>query len=413
MRLRHLVLAAGTMLLFAAPVRAQTITAESIDRFLAGRAAEKPELDKVGTQSKELQKKIKEWNKCWADLREIGQVVGMRPDGFKAKALARAKCGATSPDGWQDELNNMYEHPEEVGASAAKMNRGEYAQMKERVTAYLGGDRNFADGELKALNARAADLSNAMGLAIVKPDAGGSLARRGGGGGGGISGMIGNAIAGQLRMYTPDMTWAYMSYMNGLLYMSGATMFETDYKSGAWTQWKIEDSSRPDEHTVLERAMLRRDPDKSELWRTKTITVGPEQADTIIMEQLMKPLDPQGTTMKIVRMRAKFPGDSAGKELMVPENMNTLSPQAFGQKPTAESIEGATVGTDNISAAGQTYAAKHVQYGSGTGTMDWWMSDKVPGGLVKVQSTTRGEEGKWTMTLTGTGTGAKSELGFK
>lgn len=408
MRLRNLVLAASTMLLFAAPVRAQTITAESIDRFLAGRAAEKPELDKVGSQSKELQTKIKEWNKCWADLREIGQVVGMRPDGFKAKALARAKCGATSPDGWQEDLNKLYERPEEAGASAAKMDRSGYAQMKERVTAYLGGDRNFADGELKALNARAADLSNAMGLAIVKPGAAGRA-----GGGGGISGMIGNAIAAQVRLYTPDMTWAYMSYMNGLLYMSGATMFETDYKAGEWTQWTIEDSSRPDEHTTLERAMLRRNADKSELWRTKTITVGPEQADTIIMEQLMKPLDPQGTTMQIVRMRAKFPGDSAGKELMVPENMNTLSPQAFGRKPTAESVAGATVGTDNISAAGHSYSAKHVQYGSGTGTMDWWMSDKVPGGLVKVQSTTRGEEGKWTMTLSGTGTGAKSELGFK
>lgn len=409
MRLRHLVFAASAILLAAVPVRAQTITAESIDRFLAGRAAEKPELDKVGEKSRELQKQIKEWNKCWADLREIGQVVGMRPDGFKAKALARAKCGATSPDGWQDELNDLYKQPEETGASAAKMNRGEYAQMKERVTAYLGGARNFADGELKALNARAADLSNAMGLAIVKPGASGRVA----GGGGGINGMIGNAIAGSIRMYTPDMTWAYMAYMNGLLYMSGATMFETDYQPGAWTQWKIEDSSRPDEHTILERALLRRDPDKSELWRTKTITVGPEQADTIIMEQLMKPLDPQGVTMKIVRMRAKFPGDSAGKELMVPENMNTLSPQAFGQKPTPESVEGATVGTDRISAAGQTYTAKHVQFGSGTGSMDWWMSDKVPGGLVKIQSTTRGEEGKWTMTLNGTGSGARSELGFK
>lgn len=408
MRLRNVVLAASTLLLFAAPVRAQTITAESIDRFLAGRAAEKPELDKVGGQAKELQKNIKDWNKCWADLREIGQVAGMRPDGFKAKALARAKCGATSPDGWQEDLNKLYERPEEAGASAAKMDRSGYAQMKERVTAYLGGDRNFADGELKALNARAADLSNAMGLAIVKPGAAGRA-----GSGAGIGGVIGNAIAAQVRLYTPDMTWAYMSYMNGLLYMSGATMFETDYKAGEWTQWIIEDSSRPDEHTTLERAMLRRNADKSELWRTKTISVGREQADTIIMEQLMKPLDPQGTTMRIVRMRAKFPGDSAGKELMVPENMNTLSPQAFGRKPTAESVAGATVGTDNISAAGRSYSAKHVQYGSGTGTMDWWMSDKVPGGLVKVQSTARGEEGKWTMTLTGTGMGAKSELGFK
>jgi hypothetical protein len=214
-------------------------------------------------------------------------------------------------------------------------------------------------------------------------------------------------------MFTPDMTWAYVTYLNGILYMSGATMFETDYKAGEWTTWDIKDGSQPDQKMTLERAMIRRDPDKSEWWRTKTISIGPEQADTIILETQMKPVDADGLTMQVVRMRGKFPGDSAGKELMVPENMHTVSPQAFGRKPTPESIAGATIGTESIKAGSTSYSARHVRFGSGGGDMDWWITDKVPGGLVRVTSTANGKDAMWTMELTGTGKGAKSELGMK
>jgi hypothetical protein len=407
-RLQRIAFAACLLLPFAVPLRAQEITTESVDRFITGKRAEKPELQKVSAQVKELDKKIADWRKCYAELREAGQVVGMSPSGFKAKAVTRAKCGATDPDGWVEERGKLLEDPEAVGARAAKMERDEYSQFKERVTAYLGGDRNFADGALKALNTRATDLSNVMDMALAKADNGGGS--RGGGGGGG---MIGNALGAQMRMFTPDMTWAYVTYLNGMLYMSGATMFESDYKSGEWTKWEIKDAAQPDQHMVLERAMIRRDPDRSEWWRTKTISVTPQSADTIILETQLKPLDADGMTQQVVRMRGKFPGDSVGKELMVPENMSTLSAQAFGRKPTKESIAGATIGTESIKVGKTTYSAKHVRFGSGGGDMDWWLSDRAPGGLVRVQSTASGQEGKWTMDLVGSGTGAKSELGMK
>jgi hypothetical protein len=407
-RLSRVAIATGTLLLFTAPLCAQEITTESVDRFITGKRAEKPELQKVSAQVKELDKKVADWRKCYAELREAGQVVGMSPSGFKAKALTRAKCGATDPDGWIEERGKLLEDPEAVGARAAKMERDEYSQFKERVTAYLGGSRGFAADALKALNARATDLSNVMDMALATADNGG-----GSRGGGGVGGMIGNALGAQMRMFTPDMTWAYVTYLNGILYMSGATMFETDYKAGEWTKWEIKDAAQPDQHMVLERAMIRRDPDKSEWWRTKTISVTPERADTIILETQLKPLDADGMTQRVVRMRGKFPGDSAGKELMVPENLNTVSAQAWGRKPTKESIAGATVGTESIKVGSTSYTAKHVRFGSGGGDMDWWLSEKAPGGLVRVQNTANGQDGKWTMDLVGTGTGAKSELGMK
>ena len=407
-RRRAFVAVSCSLMLLAAPLRAQQITTESIDRFIAGKNAEKPSMQKVSAQLKELDKKIADWRKCYAELRDAGQVVGMSPSGFKAKAVTRAKCGATDPDGWVEERGKLLVDPELVGARAAEMEPGEYSHFKERVVAYLGGDRHFADAALKALNARATDLSNAMDMAIAQADNGGGSRA-----GGGMGGMIGNALGAQMRMFTPDMTWAYVTYLNGILYMSGATMFETDYKTGEWTKWEIKDASQSDQHMVLERAMIRRDPDKSEWWRTKTISVTPQSADTIILETQMKPMDADGLTMQVVRMRGKFPGDTAGKELMVPDNMHTLSAAAFARKPTKESIAGATIGTETVKVGGTSYVAKHVRFGSGGGDMDWWISDKAPGGLVRVQSSANGRDAVWTMDMTGSGTGAKSELGMK
>ena len=412
MRLRVLVATACTLLSVAAPVHAQDITNDLIDRFIRGRAAEKPELAKVGSEIDELDKKIRKFRECYKELQDAGQVVGTRAAGFAAKALTRARCGATSEDGLLEDRQKLLENPEKVGSQAAGMSTRDYARVKEVGTMYLEGSRNFADAELKVLSARARDLSNALGLAITRPD-NGSRNSGGGGLGGMVGNALGNAVAGQLRMFTPDMTWAYVMYLNGILYMSGATMFETDYKAGEWTKWEIKDASRPDESTVLERAMLRRDPDRSEWWRTKTISVTPQQSDTIIMETQLKPLDKDGLAMQMVRMRGKFPGDSVGKEMMVPENMQTVRATAWGSKPTAESIAGATLGTESVKVNGKTYVARHVQFGSGGGNMDWWLSDKAPGGLVRVQSTANGKEAMWTMDLTGTGTGAKSELGMK
>lgn len=410
MRFTNLVATLGALALIAMPLQAQTITNETIDKFIAGRSAEGPELAKVSSQTKELDKKIKDWRECYGQLREIGQVTGTSPSGFKMKAITRAKCGATDEGGFIEERQKLLDSPESVGARAAGMSQEEYAHRKEQFTAFLGGDRNFPDGEIKVMTARASDLSNALGIAYARAGGGG---RSGGGVGGMIGNAIGSAVASQMRMFTPDMTWAYVTYLNGILYMSGATMFETDYKAGEWTTWDIKDASQPDQKMTLERAMIRRDPDKSEWWRTKTISVTPEQADTIILETQMKPVDRDGLTMQVVRMRGKFPGDSAGKELMVPENMHTVSPQAFGRKPTPESIAGATIGTESIKAGNATYSAKHVQFGSGGGNMDWWIADRVPGGLVRVTSTANGKDAMWTMELTGTGKGAKSELGMK
>lgn len=415
MRLHRLVPALVALCVIVTPLHARTITSETITnetitRLITGVNAEAPELAKVAGELKELNGKIKSFRECYGQLQQAGQVVGASASGFKAKAITRARCGATSDEGLREDRQKLLNSPEDAGARAAGMDPKEYARVKELATMFLGGSRAFPVGELKVLKARATDLSNALGLEYASADNGASGSS---GSGGGIGSALGNAIGGQMRMFTPDMTWAYVTYLNSILYISGATMFESDYKPGEWTRWEIADASQPDQKLVLERGMIRRDADKSEWWHTKTISVSGTSADTIVLESQMRPSGTDGLTMTVVRMRGKFPGDSVGKELMVPQNMQTISPQAFSRKPTVESMAGATVGTEAIRVGSSSYMTRHVRFGSGGGDMDWWLSDKAPGGLVRVSSTANGQEGKWTMSLTGSGKGARSELGMK
>ena len=402
MRLRSSLLAALALVLVAVPARAQSITEQVLDQFLKGVSAEHTELDKVGDQLKDIDDKIAKFRECSSLLNEAGGLGGKT--GLAAKIAMKAKCGATSEDGYQKQKAKLLEAPEKIGAQAAGMKQDAYSYLKERVTGYLNGMRNFGDAELKALAARASALSGAMGIQLAKASSGG---------GSGVGGRLGNAIAGRMAAFTPDMTWAYVGYLWGIMYMSGATMFETAYKPGQWTQWTITDESQPENKMLLERALLSREADGSEWWRIKTINTTPESTDTIILESQFKKMDENGMAMQVVRMRGKMPGDTEGKELMVPQNLSMLSMNAFPFKPTPESVAGATVGTDAIHVGSASYSAKHVKFGAGGGSMEWWLSDSAPGGVVKVQFSGQGSNQKWSMDMTGSGTGAKSELGIK
>ena len=53
-------------------------------------------------------------------------------------------------------------------------------------------------------------------------------------------------------------------------------------------------------------------------------------------------------------------------------------------KLTKESIEGAVVGRETVQVgAGKFNASKAVYSVMGAGVSEWWLSDKVPGGVVK------------------------------
>jgi len=379
--------------------KALDLTADGLDRFLKGADAENVEMGKTGDQLKELDAKIDSFRKCKAAFDAAG--TGNGKSGLALRLLMRAKCGASDDGDMVKDREKILKGPQEAGAKTAGLKLNDYLNLKSQITNYFGGDRSgFTAKALELLDARQADLSKTLGLTMV---------RQSGGSAGGMSG------AHMPGMWTPDYAWVYLGQIFAMEYASGASVFEQPYKPGEWTRWTVTDPSNTDGAQTIERAFLAMTADSSEWWRLKTITPfkdnGQTKADTVVMEAQYKPTSPY--TKEIVRVRAKLPGNKDPQELMVPQGMGMINYNGFfGSKPSKESVDGATVGTEKITTGAGAFTAKHVRFGNGGGNLDWWLTPDAPGGWVKFTGTSSGsDKGGYTMEMVAKGTGAKSELG--
>lgn len=172
---------------------------------------------------------------------------------------------------------------------------------------------------------------------------------------------------------------------------------QATYEPGEWTMYRLAAS---DDNTAaldtLERAFLTRTEDGNEWWRVRGF-----QDDNVWFYEAL--IDPERG--RVVRMRAKDP-EGTVSEVPVTEGTVYQPPQRL----TAESIEGATEGTESVTTPAGTFTARRVVYSGATagGTVTWFLSDEVPGHVVtyKVES----DDSSWTSTLTDHGTDATTQL---
>ncbi len=174
---------------------------------------------------------------------------------------------------------------------------------------------------------------------------------------------------------------------------------QADYRPGEWVRYRATVSG--DSETALdtlERAYLKETAEGNQWWRVQGLQGG----ETWIYEALVNPS--QG---RVVRLRAKDPEGNVG-EVPVTENTVYQSPQSL----TEESVEGATVGTEQVDTPAGAFSARHVKYqgGTGGGTVTWYLSEEVPGHVVKYQVGAPQEGTAWTSTLVAYGTDATTML---
>lgn len=404
---RFLSYAAVLTLVGASQLQAQKVidlTSDLLDRFVKGADAEQVELGQTEDQIKAIDEKLKTFRECQKNF--MGTQGSGGKLGMAAKIALRAKCGASDEDGFVKDRAKLTEGPANAGAKAAGMKTGDFVSLKEKVVAYMQGDRmGFSQQGLDLLKARESQLSKTLGMPVV------NVSQMGGGSPGA---MRGGRMSGP---WTTDYAWMYFTQLFALQYASGAAMFEEDYKPGEWTRWSMIDGGNPDESQTVERAFLAMQPDSSEWWRTKTITSykdgGKDVADTVVMEALYKPTS--DWTKELVRVRAKLPGNADAQELLVPQGFGMINYNGtmFGTRPTKESVDGATVSAaEKVTTKAGAFTAKHVRFGAGNGNLDWWLTKEAPGGWVKFTGRSGSDEkAVYTMELIGKGVGAKSELG--
>ena len=213
-----------------------------------------------------------------------------------------------------------------------------------------------------------------------------------------------------VRRYTPQFVTLYVSYILGYAFYSGDYWIETrGYEPGEWTRWvALEEGAKG--KTWIEKALLKRTEEGNEWWKVKFYDA--QSGDTIVLEGLFSP-----NMGELLRLRIKLPGKEPS-ELPVAKGMVYIPPIRLSK----ESIEGATVGEETVVVPAGTFKTKHIRYISpATGaTMEWFICDDVPGGVVKYLSRRAGaEKGEvegldrynFAFELEAYGKGATSELG--
>lgn len=172
-----------------------------------------------------------------------------------------------------------------------------------------------------------------------------------------------------------------------------------DLKLGEFTRFRI--TSGDDAPVTLERAFLRKLDNGNEWWRVSWDA----EDGAWVYEALMS----AGEERQVLRLRAR---DVDGNEGEIPVTEGTSVYNA-PVRLTEESIQGASRGAERVTVPAGTYTAEHVVYMSmaGEGQVEWWITNDVPGGLVKYLLNDRNEGIVWTAELAGSGSNATSVLG--
>lgn len=406
MRFRPTLLLSFALALVAVPSPAHgqrviDLTADMLERWLNAKDKENQETKGVESQLTDADAKIQKFEECKRNYEAAGSAGG-RMGGLAARMAIKAKCGASNSDDMRKERQKILDGPEGAAAQMGKFKLADYRNLKEKIGNWLGGDDGgFTKLGLDLLTAKRTSIANLMGVS-------GQVAMAGASSGG--RGMRGP------NMYAGDNAWIWISQLFTIQYLSGAAMFEGNYKPGEWTKWSIT-TADDDDQQQTEKAFLGKTAEGAEWWRFKTITGYKDgdkaMADTIVLESLFKPEPGNDQMQQLVRMRGRFPGQTEAQEMMVPQqwgmwNMNG----AMGMKPTKESVDGATLGVETVTTPAGTFKARHVRFGQGGGSIDWWLDDAAVGGWVKFTATDNDKKPQYTMQLIGKGVGAKSELGI-
>jgi hypothetical protein len=287
----------------------------------------------------------------------------------------------------------------------------QFTRLKTRLErVYLYGDRaGLKEAEVVAVDSRTERFASIYGASGSDADlsaVAAAITSLAGAGGAGA-----RPAAGQ---WNADMSWMFVGQMFGMMYATGANVFDAGYEPGQWTRWTMKNGDEEDERYTVERAFLLRTADGGEWWRFRSVTTSGSgnraTTDTMVFEGLFKP---QGDgVQQLVRMRGKMPGDREANEMMVPQNMSTWSMLGgFGARPTKESVDGATVGTERVATAAGSFSARLVRFGGPGGKQEWWLTESVPGGWVKYQATRSDGDDAFVVELVAHGAGARSELG--
>lgn len=225
-----------------------------------------------------------------------------------------------------------------------------------------------------------------------------------------IGEAIGDAV---VRRYSPQFTQFYTGYLMQMAFNSQGYVLSNgthDYEPGEYTEWAVISTNNEVPENQMRRALLSRTDEGQEWWQV--VYEDNASDDIIIMEALFS-----ANQQQMLRLRTQFPNDDEPQEVPV-DDQNFQSPRVL----TAESIAGATEGQETIRVPAGRFETSRVRFGMGGANEVWWLSDRVPGGVVQHRVSSGDDDAPeeaesmpvnaYTMQLQSYGSGASSRLGI-
>lgn len=187
-----------------------------------------------------------------------------------------------------------------------------------------------------------------------------------------------------------------LALFNRLYYAGGYAWATQRYKPGDFTRWESAEGG-----IRYEKAFLRREAEGKEWWRVRETG----DSEEVVFEALLTPPDSTGM-QQILSLRAQLPGQEQLVAVMIPERERARWQLKPAGRLSWASMTFSMMGWEPVKTKAGLFKARHVRHFSQDTQVDWWLSDEVPGGIVKY-STRPAKAAKATqMLLTRFGPGA-------
>jgi hypothetical protein len=245
------------------------LNTDLLDRFVTAYDKEREDLAALDPQLAEIDEKVRKFRECKIAFDVAGSASGSRLGGLAARAGMRARCGANSEADIVREKRALQTRTTAAAAQAGRLTVPQFTRLKTRLErVYLYGDRaGLKEAEVVAVDSRTERFASIYGASGSDADlsaVAAAITSLAGAGGAGA-----RPAAGQ---WNADMSWMFVGQMFGMMYATGANVFDAGYEPGQWTRWTMKNGDEEDERYTVERAFLLRTADGGEWWRFRSVT---------------------------------------------------------------------------------------------------------------------------------------------
>jgi len=190
----------------------------------------------------------------------------------------------------------------------------------------------------------------------------------------------------------PGNVRAYASSLLQLLhYQGGYEMPIESYEEGEYTEWQ---GSGVSQGETFQRVLFSVREDGAEWWRYEARSRAMAGAEIVYTAEILLSAPERGDR-RLLRMRVRYPGDETPSDVSVGDGTSGRWRVESRQQLDGKRLEESVVGEQTLQTPSGAIETRHLRVGrtGGEGAMNWWLSEEVPGGVVKFNETVPGEDG--------------------